>query len=166
MLANSDMERELTEKGMADAATLGRMFNESGISADIIVSSPAVRAVKTAKLIACGINYPESAVVTERLLYHSCPEEIVSLIQHFDKNIKSLIVVGHNPILLEAINLLGNERVARLKTSHTVKFQFDTDSWKNAGPNTCKHNGENILMHKSFANSLQSFKHIITKGIV
>lgn len=139
MMADSDMERELTEKGMADAVILGRMFHESGISADIIISSPAVRAKKTAQLIARGIKYPESAVVTDKLLYHADPEEIVSFIQHFDKNIKSLIIVGHNPIILEAINLLGNKRVARLQTSHAVKFQFDTDSWEDAGPDTCKH---------------------------
>ena len=139
MLANSDMERELTEKGMADAVTLGRMFNESGINADIIVSSPAARAKKTAQLIARGINYQESAVVTEQLLYHASPEEIVSFIKHFDKNINSLIIVGHNPILLEAINILGNERVARLKTSHAVKFQFDADTWEDIGSDNCKH---------------------------
>ena len=139
MVADSDMERELTEKGMADAVTLGRMFNESGISADIVVSSPAARAKKTAQLIARGLKYPESDVVTEQLLYHAAPEEIVSFIKNSDKNINSLIIVGHNPIILEAINILGNERVARLQTSHAVKFQFDTDSWENAGPATCKH---------------------------
>lgn len=139
MMADSDMERELTEKGMADAVTLGRMFNESGISADMIVSSPAARAKKTAQLIARGIRYQENAVITEKLLYHAHPEEIISFIKHFDNSIKSLIIVGHNPIILEAINLLGTERVARLQTSHTVKFQFDTDSWENIGPDTCKH---------------------------
>ena len=139
MVANSDMERELTEQGMASAVTLGRMFHESGISADMIVSSPAVRAKKTAQLIARGIRYQESAVVTENLLYHAQPEEIVSFIKHFDNSVKSLIIVGHNPIILEAINMLGNERVARLQTSHAVKFQFDTDSWKDIGPDTCKH---------------------------
>jgi len=138
-MADSDMERELTEKGMADSVTLGRMFHESGITADIIVCSPAARAKKTAQLIARGINYPESAVVTDKLLYHAAPEEIVSFVQHFDKNIKSLIIVGHNPIILEAINILGNTRVARLKTSHAVKFQFDTDSWEDVGADTCKH---------------------------
>jgi len=139
MMADSDMERELTEQGMADAVTLGKMFNESGINADIIVSSPAARAKRTAKLIARGLNYSESALVDEQLLYHAHPEEIVSFVRHFDKNINSLIIVGHNPILLEAINILGNKRVARLKTSHAVKFQFDTDSWEDIGPDNCKH---------------------------
>ena len=139
MTAGSDMERELTEKGMADAVTLGRLLHDGGVTADIIVSSPAARAEKTARLIARGIMYPESAVVSEQLLYHARPKEIVSYIQHFDSKIKSLIIVGHNPILLEAINLLGNARVARLKTSHTVKFQFDTDSWEDVGPDSCKH---------------------------
>ena len=46
MVANSDMERKLTEQGMASAVTLGRMFHESGITADMIVSSPAARAKK------------------------------------------------------------------------------------------------------------------------
>jgi len=139
MMADSDMKRELTEQGMADAVTLGKMFHESGIKADIFVSSPAVRAKKTAKLIARGLNYPENSIISEELLYYAHPEEIVSFVRHFDKNIDSLIIVGHNPIILEAINILGNKRVARLKTSHAVKFQFDTDSWEDISPDNCKH---------------------------
>jgi phosphohistidine phosphatase len=139
IIADSDMQRKLTEKGMADSVVLGRLLHESGVKADIIVSSPAARAKKTAALIARGIKYPEAAVVSEQLLYHAHPEEIVSFIRNFCNEVKSLIIVGHNPILLEAINMLGNERVARLKTSHAVKFMFDTDSWREVGTETCKH---------------------------
>ena len=137
--ADSDILRELTDKGIADAMALGRTLHEHGITADVLVSSPAARAKKTAALIACGIKYPVNALVTERLLYHGHPEDIVSYIRHSDDRVKSLIIVGHNPILLEAINLLGSEHVARLQTSHAVKFSFDTDSWESIGPETCRH---------------------------
>lgn len=139
MAAETDMKRQLTEQGMADAVVLGRLFNDGGIKADLIISSNAARAKKTAQLIARGIKFNESSIVAEPLLYHCEPEEIVSFIKNCDDSVKSLIIVGHNPIILQAINLIGSERVARLQTSQAVKFQFGTESWQEIGPDTCIH---------------------------
>jgi phosphohistidine phosphatase len=139
MMAKSDMVRQLTKQGTVDAFNLGQKFHKDGISADIIVSSPAARAQKTAQLIARGIRYDENAIVTEKLLYHGHTEEIVSFIRNFGNTVESLIIVGHNPVMMQAINMLGNEKITHLIAGHAVKFQFDTDSWKDVGPETCSY---------------------------
>lgn len=138
MVAKSDMARRLSEEGMADAAALGCKLHEAGITADIIVSSPAVRAETTARLIARGINYPENAIVSEKFLYHAHPEEIISFIRHLDDQVGSLIIVGHNPALLETVNLLGTERVVVFRPAQAAKFEFDVASWEDTGTGICK----------------------------
>lgn len=147
MMARSDMARQLTKQGITDAETLGSLFHKNDISADIIVSSPAARAQKTAQLLAHGISYDENAVVTEKLLYHAHPEEIISFIRNFDNEVKSLIIVGHNPIILETINMLGTARVPYLHAGYAVKFQFDTGSWKKIGPDTCSNTVRFFKIH-------------------
>lgn len=137
MMAKSDMTRQLTEQGVADASALGQMLNNDGFSADIIVSSSAARAKKTAELIARGIRYPENSIVTEKLLYHAHAEEVVSFIRNFDDKVKSLIIIGHNPIMLQAINMLGKRKISHLIAGHAVQFQFNTGSWKNIGVKNC-----------------------------
>lgn len=137
-IAKSDMARQLTEEGLADAAALGRRLHKKGIKADIIVSSPAVRAAMTAQLIAGGMNYPESAIVSEKFLYHTYPEELISFIRNFAEQVESLIIVGHNPVLLETVNLLGTEQMVKLRPGQAVRFQFKAASWKDIGPDTCK----------------------------
>jgi phosphohistidine phosphatase len=132
------MARRLTEEGISDAAALGHRLHKKGIKADIIISSPAVRAETTAQLVAAAINYPENAIVSEKFLYHTYPEEIVAFIRNFDDEVKSLFIVGHNPVLFETVNLLGTEEIDKLRPGQAVKFQFDVASWKDISPDTCK----------------------------
>ncbi len=139
IMAKSDMARQLTEKGTADAAAIGNMLHRIGVTADIIVSSPAARAKETARLIAHGIRYNENALVTEKLIYNAHAEDLVSFIRNFDDTVQSLIIVGHNPTMMQAINILGSKRIAHLYAGHGVKFQFNTASWENIGIDTCSY---------------------------
>ena len=55
----SDQERPLNKRGKRDAPAMGLMLKEKGLHPDLILSSPAKRALKTAKLIAEAIDYPK-----------------------------------------------------------------------------------------------------------
>ncbi|MFA6715987.1 MAG: histidine phosphatase family protein, partial [Victivallaceae bacterium] len=138
IIAKSDRVRKLSEEGQAAAIALGCKLHEAGISADMIVSSPAVRAETTAQLIARGINYSKNAIVSEEFLYHAHPEEIISFIRNLDDKVESLLIVGHNPALFETVNLLGPEQVVVFRPGQALRFQFDVASWKGVDRETCK----------------------------
>ena len=43
--ANLDIDRQLTEKGIKDAESIGQLLFDLGMTPDIIISSPAKRAL-------------------------------------------------------------------------------------------------------------------------
>ncbi|MDD5727980.1 MAG: histidine phosphatase family protein [Victivallales bacterium] len=135
--ARSDMQRVLTGDGRAEVDVFGKILNSRGIDWDLLVCSPAARAVETAELLARGIEYPESAIINERLLYYAGAEEIAAFIRHLDDGLESVIIIGHNPVLLELVNMLGVKTVSVLKPCHAVKFRFGVDTWEDIAPGNC-----------------------------
>lgn len=57
----------LTDTGMAQISTTGAHLAASGIHIDHIVSSPLLRAQKSAEIIAAAINYPAENITTSPL---------------------------------------------------------------------------------------------------
>jgi phosphohistidine phosphatase len=135
--AKTDIQRKLTEQGRAEAKVFGQKLNTHGVDWNLVFCSPAERAQETAQLMAHNIEFPENLIVTEPMLYHAGAMEIVSFIQNLDDDLESVIIIGHNPVMLEIINLLGKERTGQLKPCHAVKFRFAVDNWENIGFGTC-----------------------------
>ena len=62
-----DVERKLEERGRKDALRVGKFY--AGMAPDLIVSSPAVRAMETAELFAEGAGNSNS-IQEDDLIYH------------------------------------------------------------------------------------------------
>lgn len=135
-IAKTDIKRKLTEQGRAEAKVFGQKLNTHGVEWSLVFCSSAVRAQETAQLLAHNIEYPENSIITEPMLYHADAMEIISFIQNLDDDLESVIIIGHNPVMLETINLLGNDKLGQLKPCHAVKFRFAVDNWENIGPGT------------------------------
>jgi alpha-ribazole phosphatase len=61
-------ETDLTAKGVSQATASGKSLNDMPFKVDLIICSPARRTLKTAKLVAEQINYPESKIEISQLL--------------------------------------------------------------------------------------------------
>ena len=67
-----DIERPLGERGKRDAPKMGRVLAELMPSPpDLVVSSPAVRAYTTARIIAEAIDYEPSEIRIDERLYEA-----------------------------------------------------------------------------------------------
>lgn len=104
--AELDEERRLTDAGRVEAKTTGRALRALGVKPDLILTSPLVRAVQTAEIIARVFR--GLAVKQERLLGPAGDWALldgrVKEVQR--KGARSVILVGHRPHL--------NEYIARL----------------------------------------------------
>jgi len=67
-LTLSDFDRPLNKRGKRDAPLIAKKLKEKGIRPDIIISSPAKRARKTAKIFAKTLHV---ALKTEEKLYEA-----------------------------------------------------------------------------------------------
>lgn len=124
-----DKQRPLNRRGERDAPEMGRRIHEHGIRPSLIVSSPAVRAWTTAKVIAHAINYPREFLQKEDSLYLASLDEILDVIVAQDNGFNNLMVVGHNPGLTDVVNFLVPGLTNNLPTAGVVSVQIDQDNW-------------------------------------
>jgi len=126
----SDFERPLNRRGHHDAPLMGRILKEMNVVSDLIISSPAVRAISTARYFAESMDYPLEKIITNDQLYDAIPSDIINVISEVGKSVNALMIVGHNPGLTEAADQLSGKINDNIVTSAIFNIDFDTDSWK------------------------------------
>lgn len=124
-----DNKRPLNRRGERDAPEMGRRIQDHGVRPSLIVSSPAVRAWTTAKVIAQAINYPREFLQKEDRLYLASLDDILDVIVAQDNGFNNLMVVGHNPGLTDFANFLAPGLTNNLPTAGVVSVQIDQDNW-------------------------------------
>lgn len=124
-----DRERPLSRRGERDAPAAGGRISEAGIRPSLIMSSPAVRAWTTAKIVAREISYPIEFLHREDQLYLANLERLLDLLARQDNAFNSVMVVGHNPGLTEFANYLLPGITDNIPTCGLVALNIDTDDW-------------------------------------
>jgi phosphohistidine phosphatase len=126
-----DFDRPLNERGKRDAPRMGKRFKEKDIHPDLMVSSPAKRALSTAKRIAEALKYKKDDIKADRRLYHADEETILTVIKELKDNRNVVMLFGHNPGLTEFVNSLmdGSQDIDNIPTCGVVAFQFNIERW-------------------------------------
>lgn len=124
-----DQERPLNPRGERDAPVMAERINEAGIRPSLIMSSPAVRAWTTAKIVAKAISYPIEFLHREDELYLANLECLFDLLSRQDNAFNSVMVVGHNPGLTEFADYLLPDITDNIPTCGLVALNIDTDNW-------------------------------------
>jgi phosphohistidine phosphatase len=126
----TDFERPLMETGIKRTKRIIKFLKEKEIMIDLIKTSPAVRTLETAKLVAAGINYPIRDIWKEKPLYEAGVEDFVNVIRETGDEAKSLMVVGHNFTISNVAQMFLGPSTDIMPTSGLVGISFDTDHWE------------------------------------
>lgn len=124
-----DFDRPLNARGKRDAPVMGKRIKAAGLRPSLIVSSPAIRAWSTAKIVAAELAYPVEFLQRERELYHAGTERLFDVIARQDEGFNSILIVGHNPGLTDLANKLIPGLTSNLPTAGFVSVLVDTDTW-------------------------------------
>lgn len=124
-----DRARPLNKRGRCDAPMMGRRLAPPGADVDRIISSPAARATATAEALAEELDYPWDEIVIEERLYEADAEEILTVVEEQDDWIDHVMLVGHNPGLTRAANLLSRSMIENVPTCGVVELRYDVDGW-------------------------------------
>jgi len=108
---------------------MGKRIVEHGIRPSLIISSPAVRAWTTARIIAGEIGYPAEFLQREESLYLASLDELLDAVVAQDNGFNSLMVVAHNPGLTDFANFLVPGLTHNLPTSGVLSVEIDGDDW-------------------------------------
>jgi phosphohistidine phosphatase len=128
---DSDFTRELLPIGIEDAKNIVADLKKWNIYPDAIISSPANRAIATARIFAEGLGFPLEEMEEERNLYFEMTTgEFVDMIKASSDDVETLFVFGHNPFMHFVAQRMSFNYDGHMPTCSTVILDFDVDSWK------------------------------------
>ena len=128
----SDFERELNPRGEKDAPLMAKIIREKKNIPDLIISSPAIRAITTAKIFAEELNYPIEKIEPIEIIYEAGIRELMETVRAIDDSKTHVMLFGHNPGITTFSNLLGSEYISNMPTCSIVGLELNINSWKDA----------------------------------
>ena len=122
----TDRERPLNKRGRRSAPDMGRRMAAQGHRPELIVSSPANRALSTARNIAKELGYEDADIVTDEALYFGSMQDVL---EGLDDRYNRVMVVGHNPTMTYHLNSLANTSIDNMPTCALAVIDFEIPSW-------------------------------------
>jgi phosphohistidine phosphatase len=140
----SDFDRPLNKRGLNDAPRMGRVLDQFGCMADLIISSPSMRTRQTVELTAIDNGY-RGEILWDDTLYGGSFYDIMTALHSIPGKISCPMIVGHNPGVEETISLLLSPREkdpttyshVRVPTAGLVNLDAHIDIWNDLKPGVC-----------------------------
>ncbi len=134
---DDDFNRDLRDSGVIDAQRVSNELKSRGVVPDKIISSPALRALKTARIFAETYNFEERNIRKNNEIYEGLTiAEFVDLINTLPKEAKTVFFFGHNPDIHYFAENLLTRYAHEMPTCATVVIDFDVDEWVKIEPRT------------------------------
>jgi len=108
---------------------MGRRLATQGHVPDLIISSPANRAITTARNIAIELDLDESEIITDDDLYFSGTRGMLDVLETVEDQYDTVMMVGHNPTMTNLLNTLARTDVWNMPTCAIAIVGFDMTSW-------------------------------------
>ena len=125
----SDFTRTLAESGEVDVRKMAGKLKLKDLVPEILVSSPAVRALSTATGFAEVWKSPV-AIHTESSIYEAEVRSLLKVVNSLDNDYQSAAIFGHNPGNTELANYLSNVNIPNIPTAGVVIIDFPMEDWK------------------------------------
>jgi phosphohistidine phosphatase len=130
----SDFDRPLNDRGKKDAPRMGKRLREKKVTPNIMLSSPAERALTTCKEIANVLDFPKGKIKTDKRLYHADEDQILKVLSELKDAARDseevVMIFGHNPGLTEFANSLLNESLMNIPTCGVVHATLNIEHWR------------------------------------
>jgi len=128
----TDHDRPLNKRGKRDAPRMGALLRSEKLVPELIVSSSARRARKTAAKAAKACGYDRD-IQLEDALYMATPAAHVDVLRQLDRRIDRVMLVGHNPGLEELLWCLTGAEAA-LPTAALAVIELPVKRWEDVKP--------------------------------
>ncbi len=130
----ADHDRKLSARGKRDAPRVGKLLRKEKLVPSLIVSSTARRARKTAEKVAKASQCRRRPVLTDAL-YMAAPSEYLAELRQLPKNVRRVLVVGHNPGLEELLTQLTGSNEA-MPTAALAVIELEIADWSHVTSRT------------------------------
>lgn len=123
-----DFDRPLNHRGQRDAPVMARFLREKGLSPELLLSSPALRALQTARYFASAFDIPD--IREEPRIYEADPSTVLSIVQALEDSKQMVFVFGHNPAFHQLANGFAGEALPNVPTCGIFRVDADVAHWR------------------------------------
>jgi phosphohistidine phosphatase len=125
-----DWDRPLNRRGQRDAPEMARRLRSRRLKPDLVLTSPAVRAVTTATIIARELKVDAGRIAPDERLYLASPAQMLAVVRELGGSALHVMLYGHNPGITEFANRLSaGEQIDNLPTCGVFTATFDIANW-------------------------------------
>lgn len=126
----TDIHRLLTPRGYRDASRIGGKFLEKYAKPDVIISSHAERATRTAELMAEQMKFDLENIILEEGLYEASARTLLNLVSELNDGWGKVLLVGHNPSFSYFAEYITKQDIGNIAPGGIVEIDFEVNSWK------------------------------------
>lgn len=124
-----DIDRPLNERGKKDAPAMAKRLLDKEVKIDLIVSSPAKRAAKTARFFAEAYDIKKQDILYLPELYLASPAVFMGVINGLKTKADAVAVFSHNDGITAFANQLTNTRIDNIPTCGVFAVKADCKDW-------------------------------------
>ncbi len=125
-----DFDRPLNDRGHRDAPQMARFLKErKGVQPDLLVSSPAKRALTTARYFAEVFGIAEADIVQETDIYEASAHDVFDVIARLPGEARIVFLFGHNPAFTDVVNRFSSEYIDNVPTCGVVRLESTAERW-------------------------------------
>lgn len=131
-----DFDRPLNKRGNANAPEMAVRMLKQNIIPDLMVSSPALRAITTAKYFAKTWGIDSAKIQLEKTIYEANIKALLQVVNQLDNQANQVALFGHNPGLTDFANYLSNANIFNMPTCSIVMIAFSIENWNEVSADT------------------------------
>jgi len=126
----SDFKRALSPRGEKNAQEMAKRLKIKNLIPQKLYSSPALRAISTARYFADGLGIAQSEIIEDPEIYDALTHELLECISRMDEHADFVALFGHNPSITDLVNKLCGANIFNIPTCGLALIEFPFDSWK------------------------------------
>ncbi|MFN0030605.1 MAG: SixA phosphatase family protein [Flavobacteriales bacterium] len=124
----ADFDRPLNMRGLRDAPFMAKKLAGNEYSIQLILSSPANRAITTAQFFAEALKIGASALQIEEKIYDASVKDLIQIICSLSESYSTVLIVGHNPGMSLLAAYLTNSQMD-MPTCAIACIELEIETW-------------------------------------
>jgi phosphohistidine phosphatase len=125
-----DFERRLDKRGRREAEQMAELAHSLGLRPDHVLSSPAVRAISTAKEFARALGFPLPKIRHDDRIYLAERSTLSAILRNVPPSTRHVLLVGHNPGLSRLVTWLASgDDAGELPTAALCTLRTELLAW-------------------------------------
>jgi phosphohistidine phosphatase len=136
-----DFDRALDDRGHRDAPKMAKILRGMGFVPDLIVSSPAKRAITTAQYFAKEYEIPFEKIDLQPDIYEASESDLLHVIRGISNGAQTVLLFGHNPTLTYFPNRYSEDLIDNVPTCGIVQLSVNTEGWSGFNEKTVSKKG-------------------------